>query len=287
MWGATFTLTKTALQSVPVYPFVFVRFMLAALALAAVGAMSSVHRRVWTPRVFTVGTLLGLCLFGGYALQTLGLLTVSAPTAGFLTGLSVVLVPVLTALFNKRRGPLRTWAGALLALIGLALVSGGGIWRFQLGDLYVLGCAVCIALQIIGVEWFGEALDPIALAAVELFIVALGAFIVSLLWQQGPYAWSWSHWTSPGVVWAVLVNGVLGTAVAYWGQNVCQKFTSAAEIAVIFTMEPVFAAAIAWVFTGAALSAEGVVGGVLVVFSMWIADPGIPLLRLRVNTDRS
>ncbi len=284
VWGATFTLTKTALLSVPVYPLVFTRFFLAAVALVGVSLLSPARRTVWRGRVWGIGAVLGVFLFGAYALQTLGLLTVSAPAAGFLTGLNVVLVPIFGTLLTRQRGSWRTWLGALLAAAGLAFLSGPGIWHLQAGDLYILGCAVCLALQILGVDRYTDAVDPIALAAVELITVAICALAVSLLWPQGPHAWSLNHWLRPGVVWTVLVNGLLGTSLAYWGQNICQRFTSAGEIAIIFTMEPVFAAAIAWVFVGAALSVAGIIGGVLVVVSMWVADPSIRPLRLRVNT---
>jgi drug/metabolite transporter (DMT)-like permease len=276
VWGATFTLTKDALQVVPVYPFLFVRFLLAAVALAVVCLASPVHRGGFTRRVWAAGTWLGLLLFGGYALQTLGLLTVSASVSGFLTGLNVVLVPIFAIPILRSIPRPRTWLAAMMAAVGLALFSGGDVLQMPAGSLYVLLCAVCLALQIVFVDKLGKDADALALATVELLVVAVCAFAASLLHPHqvlGPAA----AWLQPAVIWATLINGLLGTSLAYWGQNICQKFTSAGEIAVIFSMEPVFAAVIAWFALGDRLSRMGWWGSVLIFASMLAADPAVKL----------
>lgn len=275
VWGATFTLTKDALYAVPVYPFLFVRFLFAGATLVGISVATRTRRRTWNRRVWLVGSGLGLVLFGGYALQTLGLLTVSAPVTGFLTGLNVVLVPILAIPLLRTVPRVRTWLGALLAAVGLVLISGGGLTHLQFGDTLVLLCAVCLALQIVLTEKYAMNTDALTLAAVELLVVALCSLFASLSTVQGSDVWSLSIWLRPSVLWAVLVNALLGTALAYWGQNMCQKFTSAGEIAIIFTMEPVFAAVISWVFAGVALAGAGIAGGAMIFTSMLVADPSI------------
>lgn len=276
IWGATFSLTKGALTHVSVYPFLFVRFLLASVALLCVCLASTEHRKAFTKKVWGAGTGLGLLLFGAYAFQTLGLVTVSPSVTGFLTGLNVVLVPIFAIPLLRQMPRWRVSVGAILAAFGLALVSGGDLLHLHIGDVYVLICAVCLALQILFVEKYGAETDALALATVEILVVTLCSLVASRWNPVAPFG-SIRVWTSPPVLWALVVNGFLGTALAYWGQNVCQKFTSSGEIAILFSMEPVFAALIAWITLGDALSGQGIAGGICIVVSMLIADPAVKL----------
>lgn len=284
VWGATFTLTKNALTSVSVFPFLTVRFALATVVLLGIVLMyrpsRSSLRQIQTWRF---GVPLGIVLFLAYAFQTLGLGRTGAAVSGFITGLNVILVPLISIPLYRRIPSLRIWLGVLLAVVGLALLSGPELLQLQPGDTLVLGCTVFLAVQILMIERYGGKLDSLGVATIELGVVAIGSFITSVV-VGGPgvsQLLDFQLWLAPSVLWAIVINAVLGTSIAYWAQNVFQRYTSAAQIAIIFSMEPVFAAIIAWLALREQLSGAGWVGGALIFVSMLIADSGISWTALR------
>lgn len=273
VWGATFTLTKDALQAVPVFPYLSIRFTIATVLLFFLSVMSPRTRNSFHMRTYLLGCCLGVLLFGAYALQTLGLQYTSASVAGFLTGLSVILVPLFgLPMFRIVPHP-RSWYGTVLAVVGLGMLCGQDLFHLALGDLLVLCCAVFLALQILVIEKYGREEDSLALATVEI-----GALTVCCL------LWSSFHinhfpqlhvWMQSRVTWAILICAIPGTALAYWAQNTFQKFTTAAQTALIFSMEPVFAAIIALMTIHEALSATAGIGCLLIFLGMMVADPSL------------
>lgn len=271
VWGATFSLTKNALAFIPAIPFLAIRFSIAAILLILFTRLRGRFRVMYARRTILLGILLGTMLFFGYVLQTVGLETVEPGSAGFLTGLSVVIVPILAIPMLHHSPPLRTWLGALLAAAGLALLCGVQLLELQVGDLEVLLCALFYALQIILIDKYGRESNSLSLAAVEIATVAILSFAV---WPLQHTNFQASALLRPSVVWAILICAVPATAIAYFVQNVMQRFTSSSEAAVIFSMEPVFSAIIAALMGMEQMSGLQVVGGLVIVLSMLVADPG-------------
>lgn len=276
VWGATFTLTKDALSIVQVFPFLFVRFLLATVALYLIVILIPRSRRSFDTKTLLLGTFLGLLLFGAYAFQTLGLGDTSPAITGFLTGLYVVLVPIFSIPLFRTSPHVRTWFGSIVAVLGLAVISGSDLFHLRIGDVLVLICAVFLALQILFIEKYGLKMDSLALATVELLVVTIFSLLASLF--QNPGSLLDMHlWLNSSVLWAVLINALLATSLAYWGQNVFQQSTTSAQIAIIFSMEPVFAALVAWLALGNSLSSIQIVGGSVIFLSMLVADPNVSL----------
>jgi drug/metabolite transporter (DMT)-like permease len=249
-----------------------VRFLLAAAVMGMfVHGRTQSRQALHTRSLWVIGIILGSFLFMGYALQTLGLQTIAPAISGFLTGLNVILVPIMAIPLLHRAPSHKTWMAAALALLGLALLNGiSSMGHWSSGEIFTLGCAVFIALQMVYVDKWAPGLDSIALTAVEIGTVAVLSLFISLIHPDSLLHWhAWDHL----VVWsAVVVNGVLGSAFAYWAQTRYQQMTSATYVAVIFTMEPVFAAVIAVLFLHEALRLPVVFGGALIVGSMLLAD---------------
>jgi drug/metabolite transporter (DMT)-like permease len=279
VWGATFSLTKGALASVPVFAYLAVRFTIASLILIVILLMTRTARKSLNRRSLRLGILLGGLLFGAYGLQTLGLQYTSPATAGFLTGLSVILVPVLGYPLLKIKPQAKTWAGASTAMVGLGLLCGIELLQFQVGDILVLMCAVFVALQVLLIEKYGQQTDSLALATVEIVTLTLLSWIATIF--DRPTIHSFSAWLDPSVVWALLICAIPGTAIAYWAQNAFQKHTSSTQTAIIFSMEPVFAALIGWWLLHDALTTREAVGCLLIFLSMLLAEPGFHLKPLR------
>jgi drug/metabolite transporter (DMT)-like permease len=264
VWGSSFVIVKEALLSLPPFTFIALRFMLATAVLTAL-----LWRRVGrlSRRDIGNGLIVGTFLFAGFALQTLGLGLTRASTAGFITGLSVVLVPIVAYMWLGHRPGVGSAIGVLLATGGLGLLSLGDKLEFATGDLLVLGCAVAFALHIVAVGRFVPHVDGSGFTIVQLAFVGVVASVVGLTTERlEPAA------LSAPVIASVAFMGVGGTAFAFLVQNVAQRFTSPTHTALVFTMEPVFAAVFAYVLLSEQLSDRALIGGVLILAGMVLAE---------------
>ncbi|MCL6520821.1 MAG: DMT family transporter [Firmicutes bacterium] len=270
IWGATFVVIKAALATVTPFAFLAARFLLAAavLLLLARRGLGRLGRREWT------GSLLaGLFLFAGYAAQTIGLQQASPAKAGFLTGLSVVLVPLLAPLAGGRPRP-ATWLGVALATAGLLVLTlpPGASWnelgRLQAADLWLLACAFAFALQILSVGRLASSVPAEALTAVQMLAVALLSLAAWAFLEapRHPLAATW-----PALVRAtpaLLMTGLLASALAYWVQSRAQAFTTPTHAALLFTLEPVWSYLFAVLWAGERLAARPGAGGLLILAGM-------------------
>ncbi|MBC7263786.1 MAG: DMT family transporter [Chloroflexi bacterium] len=265
VWGSTFVMVKNAVANFPVFPFLALRFLLASVVLAVFfhGRLLALGRRG-----MAAGVLIGLFLFAGYAFQTWGLRDTTASKAGFITGLSVVIVPVLSTLWLRQKPSLGVLAGVALATIGLGLLSLNENLSVSRGDLLVLGCAFSFALQITAVSAFVRWADALSLAIVQLVTVTVLSGLASLVTEPLPTVFP------PSVLGAAAFTGVLATAFAFSVQNVAQTFTTAVHTALIFTAEPVFAALFGVLLAGDVLTARAWWGCGLILTGMIAAEIG-------------
>jgi len=262
IWGSTFVMVKRVVEGFPVFLFLGMRFFLAAITLA-VFYFRRLRRTTW--REIGAGGLIGIFLFAGYAFQTVGLRYTTAAKAGFITGLSVVLVPVFSAALLRRMPTKQAIVGVLLSTIGLALLSLNADLSISKGDLLVLCCAVSFALHIVTVSAFAPKADPIALTTVQVLVVALISITVAGALGEIKH----STISLSGEVWfAAAFTGVLATAVAFGIQNSAQRFTSPTHTALIFAAEPVFAGIFGVLWAGEQLIGRAIIGCVLILCGM-------------------
>jgi drug/metabolite transporter (DMT)-like permease len=263
VWGLTFVQVKDAVAIYPLFAFLAVRFVLATLVLAAPGA-----RRVASLGRTGVGagTLLGLLLASGYALQTAGLERTTVSGTGFVTGMYVVLTPLIAlAIFRTRIGA-AAWAGVAVSTAGLAMLAGIHAGS-AVGDLLVLAAAAVYSLQIVLMERYAPRYDALAFTLVEMAAAAAGLLVVAAaLGDLGmPHG---------GTVWgALLVTGIFASALAYLVQTWAQRRTSATRTALAFTMEPVFAALFGYTLDGDRLGALGWAGCATIMGGIVLAEP--------------
>jgi drug/metabolite transporter (DMT)-like permease len=268
VWGSTFVLVRDAVAQIPPFAFIAYRFLAAALLLAAIRprlTLGGAGGGRWGP--LGAGAVIGLALFAGYGFQTVGLQYTTASNAGFITGLSVVLTPLLGALLlaqSPGRWPL---SGACLAAVGLALLSLQAL-EVRRGDALVLGCALAFAAHILLLGRHAPRLDSYRLAVVQLGTAGL----LALVWAAvaGDLA-------APGSaeVWAALaITSVVASAGAFLIQTRAQRELSPTRTAVIITMEPVFAGLFGFLVAGERLSGRGWLGAGLILTGMLIAELG-------------
>jgi drug/metabolite transporter (DMT)-like permease len=269
-WGTTFSLVKEALAGTSVGVLLALRFGVAAVVLAAVWAAR--RDRVGAGLV-RHGTLLGLAMLSGFWLQTLGLRYTTPARSGFITGLSVLIVPFLARFLLGRRVRLASWGGVALAVVGLLVLTRpfgeAATAQVQLGDLLTLGCAVAFALQIVfTTEWSPRhALAPFVTAQVGF---TFAGALLSLLVEAPRLAPA-----SPVRLAAVVAFlGVAMTAVAFFVMNWAQRHTTAVRAALIFSLEPVGAALFSAWYWKEPLGPWELAGGGLVVLAVILGEVG-------------
>jgi drug/metabolite transporter (DMT)-like permease len=258
-WGITFTIVKQAIESVDVFVFLSQRFILAFLLILPICALKGKSLDFRTVRN---GAVMGLFLFGAYALQTVALLYTSASNTGFLTGMNVVMVPVLAALMYRQRVSTPVKFAVVLSTAGLFLLCGDGSWHFNYGDILAAVCAVCVSLHLIFTGEFVRNSDYYWLTAVQLGTVALLSSLGAVARGHQIFVWY------PHLLWTLLICSLIATVFAFLVQTSMQRFISHTNTALIFCTEPVFAAAYAWFAIDEKLGFYGIIGALLILFGM-------------------
>jgi len=268
VWGWTFVLVRDAVSAWGVMDFLAVRFAIAA------AVMLPFWGRRLTRRTLTTGLWIGAILAGGYTLQTWGLTLTTATNAGLITGLFVVLAPVADRVIYGTRISRLAVAAVVLSLAGMVLLTGQTPSTVAMGDLLVLACAVAFGVHIAVLSRHSPEHDPAVLATAQMSALAL---IFLILWPvTGRPA------VPPGEVWfALLLTGVVASAVAYAIQTFAQQHLSTARTAVILTLEPVFAGFFGYALAGERLGplqwvGAGLIFGALVLSEIYpaIRRPG-------------
>jgi len=280
VWGVTFVVVKGALGAIGPFYFLTIRFFLAAIFLLAVRprVLAGIGRRD-----LQAGGVIGIALFAGYAFQTVGLQYTTAANAGFITGLSVVLVPVFTAALTRRMPPGPVVIGVVSATAGLGLLSLENGLRMSYGDLLIFCCAVGYAVHILLVGRFAPRHSSYTLAVVQIGMVGALSLVIA------PWVETFPARLAPEVLWALAATAIPATSLAFLIQTKAQQFTSPTHTAVIFTMEPVFAGLAAWLWGGETLTARQVAGGAAIVIGMLITvlQPLVAVPRWRGANDRA
>ncbi|WP_308737720.1 DMT family transporter [Paenibacillus sp. AR247] len=271
----TFLIVQHAVRVLPPLAFNGIRFLGAAVLLALI--ITFFYRSQWrdiSGKMLLHSCLLGLFLFLGYAFQTVGLLYTATSNAGFITGLSVVFVPFLALLLLKSPISRYTWISALLAAAGLYLLAfAGTALTLNKGDFLIFLCAVAFALHVAYTGVFAPRYSALPLAAMQMAVVGLLSLLSSLLFEDvGPLAQVADRLLKPEVIWALLVSIGPTSAFAFWIQTMCQKYTNPSRVAVIFAMEPVFAALTGVTFGGEVLGAAAGLGCICIFAGMILAE---------------
>jgi len=269
VWGTSFVLVKDVIEQVTPMVWLTMRFTLGALALALI-ALFMGRLRGLTWREVRWGALIGCFLWAGYALQTLGLQLTSASNGGFITGLSVVMVPIFSLLILKQKTNRWAMVGVGLATVGLVLFSlriEQGV-HINRGDVLVFTCAIAFALQIVTVSHVAGWADPIRITLLQVLFAGVLNGACALLFE-GPVAN-----ISPEIWASAAYLGVVSTSLAILVQVSVQRFTTAVHTALIFALEPVFATAFGVWLQGDTFGPAELAGAMLILGGMLVAELG-------------
>lgn len=270
IWGTTFVVVKGILARVDPIALIGMRFLVASLAVTLVLARQILRA---DRRAVKAGVVIGLILFAGYVFQTIGLEYTTASKCGFITGLSVVLVPVFSAFLLGKWPDTPSLIGVGFATFGLALLSlnFAEATLIQLGDFLSLAGAVAFGFHIVAVGKFAPLYDVRILVIMQLWTVAIAAFVM-----VGFRVFVLGHAILMSPTGMDLIGigflGILATALTLFIQNIAQRFTSPTHVAIIFAAEPVFAGVFGWWLLGETFTVVQMIGAALILVGMLVAE---------------
>jgi drug/metabolite transporter (DMT)-like permease len=265
IWGANFVLVKMALEDMPPLYYLGLRFLTAAVLLAPLGIsrLRRLNRREWL-----VGCGIGVLLFIGFVLQTIGLRTTSPGISGFLTSLYVIMVPIILGLFLGRWPSPMVGVGVVVVVGGLALLSLYGTFTLNLGEILTLLATVFWALHILMIDYASNRISAIALVQLQMTVCAVLCLACAFIFEQPEV---FPGWRNTGIV---LWTGVMGGLVAYLLMAVGQRHTPPVLAGILMNLEAVFALIVSIIVGYDILTVRTVAGFVLVFFGTTIAHLG-------------
>jgi drug/metabolite transporter (DMT)-like permease len=258
IWGATFPATKAVLEQIPPLSFLFLRFLIGALCSVAM-LVFLCHRLRWDRNTLTRSGIATVWLFLGYVLQTVGLQYTTASNSAFVTALYVIFVPLFLGRFH-----LRIWISAALALVGLWCLINPTV-VLNLGDMLTLGCAMAFAAHIACLESYSREGDPRSFFVWQFMLMTSILFPTLCLETPQPGAFA----PTAVLVVGLTVTGVFATgafAVQVWAQ----RLVPAQRVALIFSLEPAYAAWLSWYFLGEQMNARGLLGSAIILAAVVI-----------------
>ncbi|HTN31868.1 MAG TPA: DMT family transporter [Pseudomonas sp.] len=271
IWGTAFVAQRVGMDDIGPFLFTGLRFLLGALVLLP---LLLLQRRAASPArsagfahrpLLLGGVLMGLALTVGINLQQVGLLFTSVTNSGFITGLYVIVVPLL-GLFIGQRAGLGIWLGALLAVFGMFLLSVGDDFQVASGDWLQLAGAFVWGIHVLLVGFFASRYDPLRLSILQFLVCAVVSLLLALALE--PIVWASIVAAAP----AVLYGGCFAVAVGYTLQVVAQKDAIPSHAAIILSLEAVFAAIAGWLFLDESLTFKSYLGAAIMLTGMLIAQ---------------
>ena len=277
-WGWTFPVVKDAVAQMPVFAFLSLRFALAALLMlpllwrasrpraaraAGTSAGGPAMDRGFSRQSLAAGGVLGALLFAVFAFQTLGLERTSAAKCGFVTGLNVAWVALLSGAL-LRRGAAPAWAATAMAVGGLWLLTAPDASSFNFGDFLTLLCSLFIALHILALDRLGGRHSSAELAFLQFALVALASLAMSLALEPRFFPEEWGG----DLIFAFALTALGATVFSFWAQTHFQHRTTPLRAGLIFILEPAFAAAFAVMFYGENLPPTAWAGAALMLGAM-------------------
>ncbi|HYK73938.1 MAG TPA: DMT family transporter [Pseudoneobacillus sp.] len=285
IWGTTFVLVQNAISTMEPFAFNGIRFFFAFIILAlCLLLFQKKQLKFLNKKMILSGIMLGFWLFLGYATQTIGLLYTTSSKAGFITGLSVVLVPLFSFLVLKQRPSFPAIIGVSIATIGLFLLTMTDIAALNIGDFFVLICALGFAMHIIFTGKFSEQFPSLLLTTIQILTVSVLSTICSFIFEDFNKMVHINVLSTPSVILALLITSIFATALAFFAQTRFQKYTTPTRVALIFAMEPVFAAIAGYFWAEERLSISAIIGCLFIFLGMVFAElPSDRFLPFRKN----
>lgn len=274
IWGGTFLVVKDTVKISGPFTYLALSYSVGTLVLGLIFRKRLI--RITRAEVIS-GLIIGIFLFTGYSLQTIGLQYTTVSKAGFITGLYVPLVPVFSFIFLRQKPTLSAIVAVVLSLIGLTLLSVTNQFNlvFGLGELLILGCAFAFALHIVCISKFAPHADAINLAIVQLALTSLLSLLCMPIAHE-PFT------LPPLIVWgSVLFMGIVDVAFCLLMMNWVQQFVSGTRATLIYALEPMWAAFFGFLLAGEILNLLAWIGCGCILLGMVVSRVRFPQLKKR------
>lgn len=269
IWGSAFVAQRIVAPYSSIFIFNGLRFLVGALFLIPFAWLTS--RQTQSKSRLKIQTLPGVVVAGclllcGASLQQAGLRYTTAANAGFITGLYVVLIPVILALFWRQTPRPAIWIAAIMAAVGLFMLSTGGSIAFRYGDLLELAGALFWALHVIWIGRLVHRMDILHLAIGQYLVCGLISLLLGLVLEPQ------LSQEIAGATWAILYTGILSVGIGYTLQAAGQRVAPPADAAIILSCEAIFAALFGWLFLAEALNPTQLIGCGIMLMGMLLAQ---------------
>lgn len=270
IWGSSFLIVKNSMDVVQPHFLLGFRFSIGCILLAII-----FHRKLkqLNKDYFIKGGIIGIFLFSGYSLQTIGITDTTPGKNAFLTAIYCVLVPFLYWIVDKKRPDVYNFSAAFISIAGIGLVSLNGNFTIRMGDSFTLAGGVLYACHLIAVTKFGKDKDPVLLTMLQFGFAAIFAWIVSFLFEDIPTKMSGQ------TIYGMLYLAVFATTVAILLQNIGQKNTNPAPAAIIMSLESVFGVLFSIIFYHEELTPRLICGFLLIFISVLISETKLSFLK--------
>lgn len=264
-WGVTFLMVQDAIETVPVYAFLFWRFCIATILMAVIAYKYFSELNMQT---IIYGVILGIFLFSGFATQTFGLAYTKSSIIAFLTGLNVIIVPFLAYVVFKEHVRKMVFIGSVIAVVGLYMLTMSGKLSIGLGETLGLICAAFFALQIMFTDRYSKKVNVFMLVLFQFVTVTILSLIFSLSIDNVTFNLDFNYIFLK----AVIITSIFATVYAFLIQTYMQQFTTPTKTAILFAMEPVSAGIYGYFVGNEILTSIQVFGAILIVFAVVLAE---------------
>ena len=278
IWGIEFVLIHNAISILEPHSFNVIRFGVASLAIVLCLCYQK-KRSYFNLRTFKHGCFLGLLLYLGFTFQTFGLLYTTVSNCAFITSLSVVLVPIIALFILGDNLHIQKFTGVVLAAAGLYFLTAAGEVPFNTGDSLTLVGAAMFALHIVYTGKYSRKHEVMSLTLVQLGTVTVLSLCSVLIAEDWRLLVDIRIIAEPSVLWAMFVASILGTSLALFVQTQAQNYISSTRVALIFSLEPIFASLTAFFILNEQLPAAGSVGAAMILTGIFLAE--VPLTKIK------
>ncbi len=262
-WGSSYLLMKVALGSLEPFNLIALRFGIAFVALSLI--FGRIYPKL-TLKQLGQGILMGTVLFSNFAFLVYSIKYTNASTAGFLTGTTVVLVPIIESVWHWRLPKPTVVVSIMIVLVGLFLLTVTTRVAVNLGAVYGLLGGLGYAVHILLFDWIAKKGDPFPVSIIQLGVASLLGAIMMFLMETPAWPGSTRQWV------AVLILGLVCGGYGFIVQPLAQKHADPATIGIIFSLEPVFSALLSFVFLGEILTVRGYLGALLIFAGVILAN---------------
>jgi len=263
IWGGTFVVIKGALEDTSPLFFVGTRFFIATIMVTP---FIITKLKGFTAPVIRAGIILGTIMFLGFSTQTLGLQYTTASKSGFITGLAVVFTPILQMFIERRAPRPGNVIGVILVVIGLYFLTSPAGASFNIGDGLTLVCAFFFALYIVYIDVFSKKYSIIHLVYLQICTVMVLSFLFAAGFETIQFS------VTGNLLFALAYTAILATVINTYLHTEYQRYTTPTRAAIIFTLEPVFAALLAFFVLHELLGLRGVIGGAIIIFGILVSE---------------